>query len=160
MAKKHYVNNKHLYEQLVAYLALCKEAEKSGDEKPKVPEYIGECIFEIAERRARKWNFTGYAFKEDMISEAALTCLKYMHNFDPEKTQNPFAYFSQIVFNAFKMKIKKEKKALYIKYKASQAFTSYVDNQNFGEIDLYEPIADAQYIDDFVMEYEEKNNIK
>ena len=53
-----------------------------------------------------------------MIADAVENCLTYIGNFDPEKSKNPFAYFTQIIYYAFLRKIQKEKKQLYIRYKA------------------------------------------
>jgi len=86
--KKNYVNNRDFFEALVAYQKLCKEAEDSDDEKPRVPNYIGDCIWQIATRLASKPNFSGYTYKEDMIMDGVENCLLYMHNFNPEKPKS------------------------------------------------------------------------
>ena len=52
-----------------------------------------------------------------MISDGIENCLQYIDNFNPEKSQNPFAYFTQIIYYAFLRRIQKEKKHLYTKYK-------------------------------------------
>jgi len=115
--KRNYVNNPDLLAALRDYRALCKEAEDAGDKNPQVPEYIGKCILLIATRLATKPNFSGYSYKEEMISDGIENCLMYIHNFDPEKSQNPFAYFTQIIWFAFLRRIQKEKKQLDIKTK-------------------------------------------
>ena len=109
-ATRNYVNNKDLLEALIAYQKTCREAEDVGDDRPRVPDYIGECIYQIATRLATKPNFSGYSYKEDMISDGIENCLLYINNFNPEKSQNPFAYFTQIIWYAFLRRIQKEKK--------------------------------------------------
>lgn len=52
-----------------------------------------------------------------MISDGVENCLMYAHNFDPEKSKNPFSYFTQMIYYAFLRRIEKEKKQSYIKYK-------------------------------------------
>ena len=52
----------------------------------------------------------------DLIENA----LTYIHNFDPDKSKNPFAYFTQIIYYAFLRRIQKEKKQQYIKFKTIQ----------------------------------------
>ena len=49
----------------------------------------------------------------------------YAHNFDPDKSKNPFSYFTQIIYYAFLRRIQKEKKQSYIKYKAIEAADIY-----------------------------------
>ena len=131
--KRNYVNNPDLLQALIDYRALCKEAENSGDKNPQVPEYIGKCILLIATRLATKPNFSGYSYKEEMISDGIENCLMYIHNFDPEKSQNPFAYFTQIIWFAFLRRIQKEKKHLYVKYKSMENEVINTLIQNLGE---------------------------
>ncbi len=52
-----------------------------------------------------------------MICDGIENCVQYIHNFDPEKSKNPFAYFTQIIQYAFLRRIQKEKKQLEIKTK-------------------------------------------
>ena len=58
-------------------------------------------FLKIANHLSFKPNFVNYMFKEDMISDGIENCVQYVHNFDPEKSQNPFAYFTQIIHYAF-----------------------------------------------------------
>lgn len=156
MAKKrNYVNNPDLLQALIDYKEACKEAEDSGDKLPKVPEYVGKCILLIAQRLATKPNFSGYSYKEEMISDGIENCLQYIHNFDPEKSSNPFAYFTQIIWFAFLRRIQKEKKQTYIKFKASQNMLtqSIIEDSNEGMIQMYEP---PEYMSDFIEDFETK----
>ena len=114
---RNYVNNKDLLDALIKYQKDCTEAEDAGDPRPRVPDYIGTCIYQIATRLATKPNFSGYSYKDDMISDGIENCLLYINNFNPEKSQNPFAYFTQIIYYAFLRRIQKEKKQLEIKGK-------------------------------------------
>jgi len=154
-AKKNYVNNRDLFDALVAYQKICKEAEDSGDEKPQVPNYIGECIWQIATRLASKPNFSGYTYKEDMIMDGVENCLLYMHNFNPEKTENPFAYLTQIIWYAFLRRIAKEKKQMYIRFKSSQSMMAIGGTYEGDEVGLYSNI-DADYMDNFIQDFEDK----
>lgn len=154
-AKRNYVNNRDLLEALIEYQKKCKEAEDSGDEAPRVPDYIGKCIYQIATRLATKPNFSGYTYKDDMISDGIENCLKYMHNFDPEKSQNPFAYFTRIIWNAFLQRIKKEKKQMYIRFKSSQSMIATGGTYDSGEVQLNLNTS-ADYINQFIEDYEDK----
>lgn len=113
----HYVDNKKLYECIVEYRTKVLESRKTGDAKPKIPEYIGECVLLIANRLSTKPNFINYPFREEMVSDGIENCICYIDNFDPFKSDNPFAYFTQIIYFAFLRRIQKEKKQLYIKHK-------------------------------------------
>tara|TARA_R110000823_G_scaffold200078_1_gene331090 strand:- start:1387 stop:1971 length:585 start_codon:yes stop_codon:yes gene_type:complete len=117
-AKVNYVDNKQLYVAMTEFTNLCREAAAVGEHRPKVPEYIGLCIFRIATRLATKPNFASYTYKDEMISDGIEVCIRYLHNFDPQKSSNPFAYFTQIIYYAFLQRIQKEKKQQYIKNKS------------------------------------------
>jgi len=117
MASKHYVNNPDFLKAIKEYKALVVESEQSGDPKPQVSNYIGECILKIANHLSYKPNFINYTYREEMISDGIENCLMYIDNFDPEKSNNPFAYFTQIIYYAFIRRIQKEKKQTLIKGK-------------------------------------------
>lgn len=115
-----YLSNKQFYTELIEYKKRVREAEDSGEERPQVPESIGKALFLIARRLATKANFSGYSYKEEMISDGIENCIKYIDNFDPNKSENPFAYFTQIIKFAFIRRIKKEGRQQYFKMKNVQ----------------------------------------
>lgn len=118
--QKHYINNEDFLKALVEYKAKRVEASEKGLPEPKIPNYIGECWMKIAEGLSHKPNFINYTYREEMISDGIENCLMYFDNFNPAKSKNPFAYFTQIIYYAFLRRIQKEKKQLYIKYKATE----------------------------------------
>ena len=120
MAKKkseHYVNNKELLAALIDYRAEVAVAKTKDLPKPRISNYLGECFLKIATHLSYKPNFVNYMFRDDMISDGIENCVQYIHNFDPNKSKNPFAYFTQIIHYAFLRRIQKEKKQLEIKTK-------------------------------------------
>ena len=119
MKKKseHYVNNKEFLLALVDFRAECQDAEENGQPRPRINNYIGECFLKIATHLSYKPNFVNYMFREDMICDGIENCLQYIDNFNPEKSKNPFAYFTHIIYYAFLRRIQKEKKQLEIKGK-------------------------------------------
>jgi hypothetical protein len=115
-----YVNNADFLAAIVEMKAKAKEAEEKGLPKPIVSNYIGECILKIATHLSYKPNFINYSYRDEMISDGIENCLQYIDNFDPTKSNNPFAYFTQIIWYAFLRRIAKEKKQSYIKGKLIQ----------------------------------------
>jgi hypothetical protein len=113
----HYVNNADFLAAIKEYKQQVLDAEASGLPKPQVSNYIGECILKIANHLSYKPNFINYSYKDDMILDGIENCIQYIDNFDPNKSSNPFAYFTQIIFYAFLRRIAKEKKQSYIKNK-------------------------------------------
>ena len=114
---EHYVNNKELLEALIVYrekVAIAKEKELP---KPRITNYLGSCFLKIATHLSYKPNFVNYMFREDMICDGIENCVQYIQNFNPDKSKNPFAYFTQIIYYAFLRRIQKEKRQLEIKNK-------------------------------------------
>ena len=115
--KPHYVDNKKFLEAMIEYRNKCIRAEEKNRKKPVVTNYIGECFLKIANHLSYRPNFINYTFRDDMISDGIENCLQYMYNFNPDKSKNPFAYFTQIIYYAFIRRIQKEKKQMQIKSK-------------------------------------------
>jgi len=145
---EHYVNNKEFLAALIEYKRKVALAAERGEPKPRITNYLGECFLKIATHLSFKPNFVNYMFKDDMVCDGIENCVQYMHNFDPEKSSNPFAYFTQIIHYAFLRRIQKEKKQLEIKNKILER-TGYeevfvdnntVDSSNYSD---YNSIKDA-----------------
>ena len=113
----HYVDNKKFLAALIEYKKSIDAAKAEGKGIPQVPKYIGECFIKIATHLSYKSNFINYTFKDDMISDGIENCLTAATKFDPEKSSNPFAYYTQIIYFAFIRRIQKEKKHQATKYK-------------------------------------------
>ena len=120
MARKkgvHYVDNAKFLQAMKDWKEQCKDAEEAGDETPRISDYIGECFLKIANGLSYRPNFINYTYKQEMISDGIENCLQYIHNFNPEKSKNPFAYFTQIIYYAFIRRIQKEKKQTHVKHR-------------------------------------------
>ena len=116
----HYVNNADFLAAIVEMREKVKYAKENNLPEPQVSNYIGECILKIATHLSYKPNFINNSYREEMISDGIENCLQYINNFDPAKSNNPFAYFTQIIYYAFLRRIAKEKKQSYIKGKLIQ----------------------------------------
>ena len=114
---KNYVNNSEFLEKIKEFKKIYRK-----DESTRIPEDIAEIILNIATNLAKSPKFSGYTYKDEMISDAVLNCLEKIHNFSPRKSSNPFAYFTQIIYYAFLRRIKGENKHSYIKDKSLQKF--------------------------------------
>lgn len=159
--QKHYINNQDFMKSLMDYKKLCADAKKDNKPQPIIPNYIGECFMKIAEGLSHKPNFINYTYRDEMISDAIENCLMYFDNFDPEKSSNPFAYFTQIVYYAFLRRIQKEKKQLYVKYKSTELQGildanefSELEDLNIPQFEMYDNIAE------FIETYETSRDTK
>ncbi len=132
--KQHYVDNEKFLVVMSDYREKYLQAKDNDTELPVIPDYAGECFLKIAERLSHRPNFINYAFREEMVSDGIENSVMYASNFNPEKSTNPFAYFTQIIYYAFLRRIEKEKKQLYIKYKTMEEHSSLEDHVDMGEM--------------------------
>tara|TARA_B100000287_G_scaffold101442_1_gene93673 strand:+ start:1034 stop:1510 length:477 start_codon:yes stop_codon:yes gene_type:complete len=144
---EHYVNNKELLQALIVHREKVAYAKENDLPKPRITNYLGECFLKIATHLSYKPNFVNYMFREDMISDGIENCVQYIHNFDPEKSRNPFAYFTQIIHYAFLRRIQKEKKQLDIKTKIIER-TGYDEVMNVDDNQLAGSSSDYNTIKD------------
>ena len=166
-SREHYVDNKRFYAEMIRYRDDRESALESGLSPPRVPNYIGDCIMRIAYKLSNKPNFINYPFKEEMIGDGIENCIMYVDNFNPDKSTNPFAYFTQIIYYAYLRRIEKEKKALYTKYKASEntnlfgetSENSGENGRNYGEKIKYNEWSE-EYMNDFIENFEENKRKK
>ncbi len=139
---EYYVNNKEFLAAITDYRHMVHAARESGKPRPRVTNYLGECFLKIATHLSYKPNFVNYMFREDMICDGIENCLQYIDNFDPEKSKNPFAYFTQIIYYAFLRRIQKEKKQLEIK-------TKIIERTGFDEVMMVDDTALAGSSSDY-----------
>ncbi len=169
--KQHYVDNEKFLEVMGDYREKFLQAKDDETERPMLPDYAGECFLKIAERLSHRPNFINYAFREEMVSDGIENSVMYASNFNPEKSTNPFAYFTQIIYFAFLRRIEKEKKQLYIKYKTMEEYSSLEDHVDMGEMGQSETQAVSSgatplttdkraSIQEFIFAFEEKKRKK
>tara|TARA_B100001996_G_C18665595_1_gene594762 strand:- start:1064 stop:1663 length:600 start_codon:yes stop_codon:yes gene_type:complete len=169
--KQHYVDNEKFLIVMRDYRENYLKSKDDETTPPPIPDYAGECFLKIAERLSHRPNFINYAFREEMVSDGIENCVMYASNFNPEKSTNPFAYFTQIIYYAFLRRIEKEKKQLYIKYKTMDEFSSLEENSDMAAMSAKESAsvtsgaspmtADKRAsIYDFIHAFEEKKKAK
>ena len=154
---EHYVDNKEFLEHMIGYRELLLNAEENGDPTPQIPDEIGTIFWKIASHLSYKSNFINYAFRDDMISDGIENCIQYIRNFDPEKSKNPFSYFTQIIYYAFLRRIQKEKKQLYVRYKSleNDQILDSVSNDEFTNISSLGFAKLYDTMNEFIGAYEE-----
>ena len=121
---EHYVNNKEFTAAVAEFNEKCKLAESKGKTPPQMSNYIGECIYKIATRLSTRPNFINYTYRDEMICDAIENCIQYIGNFNVEKSNNAFAYITQICYYAFLRRIQKEKKQVFIKQQMTMDITA------------------------------------
>jgi hypothetical protein len=161
--KAHYINNQSFLEELVKHRDKLKIARDAGLPEPILPDYIGKCFLQIAERYSRKPSFGSYAFREELVYDALENMILYYESFDPEKGKNPFAYFTQVTHYAFLRRIEKEKLQLYLKYKSIENFMlQNINSADVNDGSLNSEVFDinSEYMNEFVRDFEARMEAK
>jgi hypothetical protein len=122
-----YIDGEEFFREIMAY-----QKQKRKDKTYRIPESIGKKLMLLSERYARRGNFVNYTYKDKMISESLHTCIKYIDNFDPKISTNPFAYFTRLIWSAFLKTIITEKKNSKIK---KMIFDSIME-QNIADVQM------------------------
>jgi hypothetical protein len=158
----HYIDNKKFYTAIIQHKNDCAAADEKGEQQPRISPYIGECLYKIATRLSLKPNFISYTYRDEMISDGLENCINYLNNFNPEKSTNPFAYFTQIIWYAFLRRIDKEKKHLYIKQKTLENFyfEGMLVEQSIGDEKTITVNLDNDYMQNLVKSYDKKQSEK
>jgi hypothetical protein len=125
-----YVNNKELSAAVIEYAGKVSEAKKNETEHPQPSDYIATSIMKISNGLSRSPNYVNYPYREDMVMDGVVDCIKAVKNFDANAatrggSPNAFGYFTQICYFAFLRRIAKEKRQLDIKMKM-------IDNGTIG----------------------------
>jgi hypothetical protein len=158
-----YVDNKKFYNAILEHKQKVKEAKEKGLDEPRIPDYIGECIYKIAERLSTKPCFVSYSYRDEMVSDGIENSILYFNDYDPNIGSNPFAYFTQVIYFAFIRRINKEEKNRYTMYKNFYEMISYDrDSSNLVDHDDNHvlPVQLYDNINEFMEKFERKEKQK
>jgi len=95
----HYVRNADLLPAVIA-----------AKEKGVITKELIVMIQLIANNYSKKWRFSNYSYREDMVSVAVENLCKNALKFDTEKYTNPFSYYTSAIHNSFLQYMSEEKK--------------------------------------------------
>lgn len=93
-----YLNNK----ELLAEIRVSKEAGQMSDK-------LARMLQLLCSRYARRGNFVNYSYNSDMQAYAMMVLVKVWGNFDLEKGNNPFAFYTQCIKNSFRQYLNEER---------------------------------------------------
>lgn len=97
--KTNYLNNKDLMAEVI-----------KSKEQGKMTNKLAHMLQTLAARYGKKGNFANYSYNEDMQAYAMLMLVRTWSSFDPEKSSNPFAFFTQCIKNSFIQFLNQEKR--------------------------------------------------
>jgi hypothetical protein len=143
--RNQFIDNKEFYQAIVTHRERVAQADQDGEPRPRLPRYIGKCFLDIAEHLSMRPNFSNYMYRQDMVMDAVENCVIYWERFDPERSKNPFSYFTQVCWYAFLRRIGKEKKQIEIcdKIISRSGFEELFQSDALGSSADYNSIKDA-----------------
>ena len=143
--KNNFIDNKEFYIAIRDFRKIYLDAKVAGEELPTMPRYLGKCFLDIAEHLSMRPNFSNYMYRQDMVMDAVENCVLYWHRFDPDKSKNPFSYFTQVCWYAFIRRINKEKRQIEIcdKIISRSGFEELFQGDAMGNQADYNSIKDA-----------------
>lgn len=100
----HYVDNKRFAQLIREY-----HQRKQTNPSERIPEEIGGYLIAMSERLASRYNFSNYTYRDEFVQDGILRAVEAFRSFDPNKSSNPFAYFTKVIYRTFIQRIKKEK---------------------------------------------------
>ena len=86
----HHVKNKDLREEII----------KSKEQDELTPEALDMFIL-MADKFGNKLTYIYIEDRQDCCSTAIMDCFQYWRGYDPEKSLNAFAYYTQIIKNGY-----------------------------------------------------------
>lgn len=154
----HYVNNKELFNVMKEYRHRYLASIENKETKPEMPKEVAFAIMQIATKMSRLHNFIGYSYRSDMISDAIMQCTAKFHNFNPERSDNFFAYASQICWNAFVGRIKTEQKQTSIRSRLinEKVTTDFIQQNLENDVDGTNAFVDFLKENEIFVDYYEQ----
>ncbi|NCP97756.1 hypothetical protein GW796_05885 [archaeon] len=140
-----YIDNKRFTKEISEWVLLTKGKKRS--EWPDVPEFVTESILLLVSNYAKRYNFRGYTYLDEMKAEATLNCFRYLAKFNPEKSDNAYGYYSKCIENSFRMILKKEKEQAELRNGEVSDVNCDIDYTN---IQLWYDDHDPNFIDESV----------
>lgn len=101
---KYYLTNEDLLPEVI-----------KSKEVGYITDRLARMLMLLAERYSRKSNFVGYSYRQDMVSAALLNLCKNALKFNPERSQNPFAFYTTAIKRSFLQYMENEKEEHYIR---------------------------------------------
>src|SRR6185312_3786473 len=144
-SKRNYIDNDKLDKELIQYVNQCNLAKSQGivahsDNWPRINDYLADSINKLVTHMSYNGSFISYTYKEEMIGNAIINVLKYLHTYDYTRVgkegqpRRAFAWLSMIVWRSFLQTIDEEKTQTYIKFKLIDE-GSYLDEYSTQDTD-------------------------
>lgn len=152
---KYYVTN----EALLAELQKLKESPIDPETGTHlVSQELGKMLYSIAKHLTYYWAFKNYpeSLKEDMISHACYKMIKYINSYNFEY-KNPFAYFTQICYNAFLGPISQYYKDKNMKRDLTINTISEIQSSKYGSMKSAYLTQIQKSLEEFLKELEESS---
>jgi hypothetical protein len=144
---KYWVDKKRFYEEIVEHRKAqgWKNSKEQDNPDAPMPNYVAQSIMNIANGVMLRYNFNKYSYRDEMVSDAIITIIKYYNTFNIQKSQNPYGYFWLAAYRSGVRRLGLEKDQQAIRAKTIQHM--FVDDDVFSQEEFEEF---HNYMNDFV----------
>lgn len=126
-------------------------------QKGKMSNELARMLMLLTSKYAKSSNFARYTFNEDMQAFALMMLVRTWNSFDPTKSENPFAFFTQCIKNSFIQFLNTEKRQRNIRDELlvdqgltpSYTYLAEHSDNNQERIFAYDEQDHEQYVKDF-----------
>lgn len=94
-----YLRNKDLLAEVIA-----------SKERGYMSDNLANMLMLLTSRYAKRGNFVNYSYNEDMVAYALMMLVNTWDRFNPEKSNNPFAFYTQCIKNSFIQFLNRERR--------------------------------------------------
>lgn len=98
-ASRNYLNNRDLLAEVIR-----------SKEQSRMTDKLAHMLTLLCARYGKRGNFASYTYNQDMQAYAMMMLVRTWNSFDPEKSNNPFAFFTQCIKNSFIQYLNQEKR--------------------------------------------------
>lgn len=87
---RNYLNNRDLLAEVI-----------KSKEQDMMTDKLAHMLHTLCARYGKKGQYAGYTYNDDMQAYAMMMIVKTWHKFKPEKSNNPFAFYTQCIKHSF-----------------------------------------------------------
>lgn len=134
-------DNERVIDILRNWIPARKKALAEGTQLPMIPNYVAVQVQRIISKMSTRYNYRDYPFRDDMVSEAVVNILRYLHTFDVSHVGkkgkiNFFSWVTMCADRSFARKLNIEEEHNYIKLRSFEeagGFAALADDPDFQQ---------------------------
>lgn len=112
-SSRDFIDNKDLLAEIKKSKARLAERPELG--QAALTPRLAMMLVKLVDRYATNSSWSGYSYVDEFKGEAVLNLYQKWHKFDDQNYDNPFAFYTQVMYHCFLSALSREKKQQKIK---------------------------------------------